>query len=70
MKRDDAMITVCNSCLLASCWRGVFLCDDAYMAGTTKKTKVELVLLGREHKDWWDDETYNRIGRTMAHRPR
>lgn len=48
------MITVCDKCLTASCWKGIFLCDEAYGAGTTEKTAEELQALGREHPDYWD----------------
>ena len=31
-------ITVCASCLRASCWQGEFYCDDYKSAGTVEKT--------------------------------
>lgn len=31
-------ITVCDKCLCASCWNGIFYCDDYKNAGTIEKT--------------------------------
>ncbi len=47
MKND--LITVCDKCLCATCWQGVFLCDRAHEAGTVQKPRAELVAHGREH---------------------
>jgi hypothetical protein len=53
-QNDSAqLITVCDQCLQASCWQGVFYCDDAKTAGTVQKTRAELAKLGREHSDYW-----------------
>ena len=49
--RDD-LVTVCDRCLRATCWQGVFLCDDAYASGIVKKPRAELIALGREHADY------------------
>ena len=45
-------ITVCDKCLRACCWNGIFMCDDAYGAGITEKTRRELIALDREHTDY------------------
>lgn len=47
-------ITVCDQCLRACCWKGIFMCDESREAGTVEKTAEELVALGREHSDYWD----------------
>lgn len=47
------MITVCKSCLCASCWQGVFYCDDYLHADTTQKTVAELKELAFEHPSYW-----------------
>lgn len=53
MTDDARMVTVCDACLKASCWRGIFMCDDSRGAGTTRKSVAELRALGREHPDWY-----------------
>lgn len=45
---QEEMITVCDSCLRASCWQGVFYCDNYFSAGTIQMTRKELAILGRE----------------------
>ncbi|MFA5898019.1 MAG: hypothetical protein WC829_02780 [Hyphomicrobium sp.] len=51
-------ITVCSACHQASCWQGIFMCQDAVGAGTEKKTRAELAALNLEHPSYWktDDE--------------
>lgn len=46
-------ITVCDKCLRASCWQGLFMCDDARLAGTVQKTLEELKELNLEHPSYW-----------------
>lgn len=55
---SDKTITVCNKCLRACCWNGIFMCDDAQTAGTVEKTIAELKALDLEHPDYWDVRTY------------
>ncbi len=50
---DTELITVCASCLQASCWQYKFLCDDFRNAGLVQKTVAELRELGREHPSYW-----------------
>lgn len=52
--RESRTITVCDECLRACCWKGIFMCDVSRNAGTTEKTVEELRGLGREHSDYWD----------------
>jgi hypothetical protein len=49
----DRKITVCDRCLQASCWQGVFMCDAARSAGTREATVAQLALLRREASDYW-----------------
>lgn len=51
--KDSDKITVCDNCLQASCWQGVFMCDESRGAGTVVKTVAELRALGREHPYYW-----------------
>jgi hypothetical protein len=44
-------VTVCGSCLRASCWHGTFPCDDMLTAGVTNRTAGQLDALGLEHRD-------------------
>jgi len=46
-------ITVCDKCLMASCWQGLFMCDDSKFAGTVEKTIDELKELNLEHSSYW-----------------
>lgn len=52
-------ITVCSECECACCWKGIFMCQKAYDAGTVERTPDQLRSLGREHSDYWDG-TYER----------
>ena len=46
-------ITVCGSCLQASCWLGEFYCDDYKTASIVNRTVRDLVKLNREHPSYW-----------------
>lgn len=46
-------ITVCDNCLRASCWLGLFYCEKHSTAGTIEKTLDELVKLDLEHPSYW-----------------
>lgn len=50
---DDDLVTVCSSCLKASCWWGEFYCDNYKTSGTVDKTVAELKALALEHPDYW-----------------
>ena len=60
---EQRFVTVCDKCLEASCWQGVFMCDDAQTAGTTERTVAELRRLGREHPSYWGAEGDGKDGR-------
>lgn len=47
------LIQVCDHCLCASCWQGVFFCSNYKEAGTRYMEVTELRLLDREHPDFW-----------------
>lgn len=50
----EKKVTVCDKCFKASCWQGLFLCDEAQSAGTTEKTIEELKKLNTgEHPSYW-----------------
>jgi hypothetical protein len=50
---DDDLITVCAACLQASCWQGIFMCQQSQNANIIQKTRRELKALGREHPSYW-----------------
>ena len=50
------MITVCDKCLRASCWQGLYKCDKSRDAGTVEKTREELEALDLEHSSYWEDD--------------
>lgn len=53
------LITVCNHCFHASCWQGIFYCDNYKSAGTTERTRKELKKMAdlglcvAESSDYW-----------------
>ena len=49
----ETLVTVCDTCLTASCWHGEFMCDNNKTAGTVKKSIGELKKLNLEHPDSW-----------------
>lgn len=51
MSRMD-LITVCDKCLQASCWQGIFMCQESKFAGTVQKPRMELTRLNLEHSDY------------------
>ena len=61
MLDPKAKVLVCDACLTACCWHGVFMCDDAKFAGLKVLTVADLRKLKREHEDNWSDETMIRI---------
>jgi hypothetical protein len=44
---------VCDKCLRACCWHGIFLCDDNQTAGLLRATEAQLRALNREHPDYF-----------------
>lgn len=50
------LVTVCDKCLQASCWQGIFYCDDYKAAGTIQKTRKELAKLNLENSDYWKSD--------------
>lgn len=53
---DSDYITVCANCFRASCWQGIFMCDEAKDAPVTEWPRSKLEKLGLEHPDYWDPE--------------
>jgi hypothetical protein len=51
--KDEDRITVCDNCLQASCWQGIFMCDEARDAGIVVKTVAELRKLKLENESYW-----------------
>lgn len=58
---DDDLITVCDNCLQASCWQGIFYCQRAKESGIVQLTRKKLRELDLEHPDYWktDDQLQN-----------
>jgi hypothetical protein len=46
-------VTVCSACLRATCWQGLFYCDEYRTAGTVEKAPELLKELNLEHSDYW-----------------
>ena len=53
-EENQQTVTVCDKCHQASCWQGVFMCEESRDAGTVEKTVEELTKLGFEHPDFWN----------------
>jgi len=49
---DNDLITVCSACVQASCWQGIFMCEDARYAGILQITRKKLVPLRLEHPSY------------------
>ena len=49
-------VTVCSSCLMASCWQGIFYCDNYKNAGTKLMGVETLRNLALESPDYWEGE--------------
>lgn len=49
----DKRVTVCDSCLQASCWQGTFMCDQAQGAGIVSLPVSKLKELARENPCYW-----------------
>jgi hypothetical protein len=53
LETDARLVTVCDACLHASCWRGEFMCAHSKSAGTVDLPVSALRQLDREHSDYW-----------------
>lgn len=51
--KDIDLIEICDSCFLASCWQGEFMCENAVNSGTCYKTVGNLIQLNKEHPSYW-----------------
>jgi hypothetical protein len=58
---DDYLVTVCASCLTASCWHYVFVCSNYQTAGIRDIPASELRKLGKEHPDNYSREEILRV---------
>jgi hypothetical protein len=56
LRGEARLVTVCSACLKASCWRGLFMCDESQNAGTVELPVSALIALNREHSDYWTDK--------------
>jgi hypothetical protein len=50
---DNDLITVCAACLQASCWQGIFMCQESQGANVIQRTRRELRALKLEHPCYW-----------------
>jgi len=50
---NEKQITVCDQCWRASCWQGIFMCDDATNAGVAKAPIAQLRRLALENECYW-----------------
>lgn len=58
LRDKQRLVTVCDACLKASCWRGLFLCDDYVHAGTIDLSVSTLREIGREDPGYWTELAY------------
>jgi len=59
-------ITVCDHCLMASCWQGIFMCNESLEAGTVEKTVEELKELALESESFWDIDPDTMVARSWS----
>lgn len=57
-EKDVEKVTVCSNCFRASCWQGIFMCDESRSAGTVEKDVQELTELNLEHPSYWCPNTH------------
>lgn len=57
-EKDVEKVTVCSSCLRATCWQGMFMCDESRYASTVEKDVQELAELNLEHPSYWCPNTH------------
>ena len=71
VREDSAgrLVTVCDACLRAACWHGIFMCDEARDAGTVEKTVAELRALKREHSSYYSVREVERVCGGIPRRP-
>ena len=50
---EDRKVTICNKCYQASCWQGIFMCQEAQYAGTINLPLWILRKLNLEHPNYW-----------------
>lgn len=53
----ERTVTVCASCLCASCWQGIFMCIESRDVGTVEMPVTELDTLNREHPNHYSAAT-------------
>ncbi len=49
-------VTVCDACLMATCWYGLFMCEKSQGAGVTELPLSKLRRLNLEHPSYWTRE--------------
>lgn len=54
-QEQKRLITVCDKCKMASCWQGIFMCDENRSAGTIELPISELKILKLENSFYWDN---------------
>ena len=56
---DKRLVTVCERCLTAACWRGIDMCEESRDADVVRLPVWRLDAMGREHPDYYAaDENY------------
>lgn len=53
---DRGMVVVCDTCYKASCWHGVFMCQDSDISGIVNVPRGLLRALDLEHESYFSDE--------------
>jgi len=51
---EDKMVTVCDKCYRVSCWKGIFMCQEADFAETIDLPLWILRKLNLEHPSYWE----------------
>jgi hypothetical protein len=51
--KEKKIVTVCDRCLRACCWQGVFQCEEAKSAGVRQMSVSELEKLDLEGRQYW-----------------
>ena len=62
MNDDDRKVTVCAACKMATCWQGIFMCQESQHANVIDLPISELKKLDLEHPSYWSVEHLKRLG--------
>lgn len=58
---ENKIVEVCSECKCASCWYGIFMCNESASADLEKYTVAELRVFDVENECNWSDDMMTRV---------